>query len=1141
MNTNRLKRFAQDARRKLLQQVGSRMELVLTTDSAELREKAIALNSLKDAIKDSSKAQVIDKVAYTWFNRLMALRFMDVNEYQPTGIKIITPKEGYTLPEILEDARQGQIPDELPVNKEHIYDLLDGKIPSSNAQNEVYKELLIGACNQLHSIFPFLFEKIDDYTELLLPDDLTSEFSIIHEFMEGMSNEDCQEVEVIGWLYQFYISELNDMLISSKKKYKTEDLAPASQLFTPKWIVQYMVDNTLGQLWTEIEPQTKVTDSLEYYIEPDYKDQLEKRKSKSIEEIKFFEPCVGSGHILSYAFDVFYKIYEEQGYNPSEIPELIITKNLYGVDIDERAAQIASFVILMKGREKHRRFLRSIEKKNIQPNISFYQDFEFDDKFKNASALGSLIHVTPEEADNFQIDENSIFSARQEELKKLYNLLGRRYDLVVTNPPYIGASRMEPTLRNYVANKYPATKSDLFATFILRNLELCNANGLSGYMTPFVWMFISTYENLREDIIDNHFINNLIQLEYSGFDGATVPICTFTLRKQNLPSGLGSYVRLSDFRGANQQGPKTLEAIKDEKCSWFYKANQKDFEKIPGSPLAYFVSNNTIKIFEDCEPIQNKIKARQGISTADNDRFLRTWQEVGFEDSSLYRSNNTWVPHNKGGTFRKWYGNQEFFIKWKNDGYEIKNFFNDNGQRRSVIRNPKFYFLPSVSWSDVTSSTNAFRVFPEGFIHNGCAPSAFGQDKEFRRCLVAFGNLKYTSHLVNIINPTMHFSEGYFAKLPFTSKFWNKETADLAENCITISELEWNSKESSWNFKQNELIRFLGKDLEEAYNLYIQFWQSKFFELHNLEEDLNKKFIHLYDLQNELTSDVPLGDITILKEEVDIVNRELVFDQQEIFAQFISYAVGCMFGRYSLDKDGLILVNQGETLEDYLEKVGKGEAEIKFLPDDDNIIPVLDDEWFEDDIVGRFYEFLKASFGKENFDKNLAFVEDCIGKDIRKYFVKDFYKDHIKRYKTRPIYWMFSSPKGSFNVLIYMHRYTPDTLNNILNAYLLEYREKLKARTEHLDHIIETGSSTEQTKAAKEKDRLRAILLELQEYEREILYPLATERISIDLDDGVLVNYNKFGKAIQEVKGLNDKKAKEKVRKFDWIDTSQII
>ena len=1132
MNTNALKKFAQEARRKLIDLVGAKLELVLNTDSAELREKAEQLRKLQEAINASSKEQLIDKVAYTWFNRLMALRFMDANDYQPIGVRVITPKEGYSLPELLDEAKQGSIPDDLPVKQQHIYDILDGKVNSSNPQNEAFKELLIGACNHLNKVFPFLFERINDYAELLLPDDLISEFSIVHDIREGMKDEDCKEVEVIGWLYQFYISELNDELISSKKKYAKNELAPASQLFTPKWIVEYMVDNTLGQLWTEISPNTKITESLDYYIEPAYKDQLEPREKKKIEDVKFFEPCAGSGHILSYAFDVFYKIYEEEGYNPSEIPELIITNNLFGTDIDQRAAQLASFVLLMKGREKHRRFLRTVEKKELQPNISFYQDFEFDNKFNNATALGSLISIDQSDIDGYKIEEGSLFEERQKELQKLYKLLGQRYDVVVTNPPYISSSRMEGTLKQYVEKTYPETKSDLFATFILRCFELCNDDGLTGYMTPFVWMFISSYEKLREEIIDKHFINNLIQLEYSGFDGATVPICTFTLRNNFIPEAKGSYIRLSDFKGAKVQGPKTLEAIQNPNCGWFYTANQKDFEKIPGSPVGYWVSENLLNSFSKGALILERPPPRQGLATGNDDLFLKHWNEINFSD--LF---NKWNPINKGGSYRKWYGNNQFVVFWENNGYKLKNYRDKKGKLRSRPQNEQYYFKKGFSWSTISSSHASFRFSPENFLFETKGSTIFPKkDIEFYN-IGGFLNSKIVNKLLLVLSPTLDYHEGPMGKLPYIHEV---SVENIVKYCIDTSKNEWDSKETSWDYNQNELIKHKSQDLEECYDLYQQYWKNKFFQLHRNEEELNRHFIDIYALQDELTPDVPLKDITILKEETDIVNGELVFDAKEVMTQFMSYAVGCMFGRYSLDKEGLILANQGETLEDYLTKLEKTVDTVSFLPDDDNIIPIFDDEWFEDDIVGRFYEFLKVTFGEENFEKNLAFVEDCIGKDIRKFFTKDFYNDHIKRYKKRPIYWMFSSPKGSFNVLIYMHRYTTDTLNQILNGYLKEYREKLNARSEHLEHIKNTGSASEQSKAIKEQDKIKKVLFELQEYERDVLYPLATERISIDLDDGVLVNYNKFGGAIKEVKGLNDKKTKEKVRKFDWINTEEI-
>jgi type II restriction/modification system DNA methylase subunit YeeA len=1156
MNTNTLKKFAQEARKKLVAQIGAKMDYVLNTDSVELREKEAQVRRLKEEISKTSKAQVIDKVAYTWFNRLMALRFMDVNDFQPLGLRVISPKDGFTTPELLEEVKQGHIPTDLLVKKDRVFDLLDGKIPSPNAQNEVFKELLIGACNHLHKTLPFLFERINDYSDLLLPDDLISEFSIVQDIRNGMSTEDCKEVEIIGWLYQFYISELNEELISSKKQYKKDELAPATQLFTPRWIVEYMVDNTLGQVWTEINPNSQITGSLKFYIKPSYTELLKPRKKKSIEEVKFLEPCVGSGHILSYAFDVYHKIYEEEGYDPNEIPALILTKNLFGVDIDPRAAQLASFVLIMKARKKVRNFFRTIERTNLQPNISFYQDFDFDKKFKSATALGSLIKVEPKEAEEFKVEPNSLFTVRQEELKKLYALLGQSYDVVVTNPPYINSSRMEGELKTYVEQNYPETKADLFATFIIRCLEFCNEDGLTGYMTPFLWMFIKDYEKMRPIIIKKHFVNNLIQLEYSGFDGATVPICTFTLRKQNLKDGKSSFIRLSDFKGSQNQAPKTLEAILNKDCGWFFESNQNDFKKIPGSPFGYWLSKRQSLLFENGKKIKDFDVGYNGIQTGDTEQFLRFWYEISKGNEGL-----KWNRYNKGGEFKKWYGNLRHVVFWEKDGERIKNFKNSQGKLRSRPQNLDFIRLPGVTWSDVTSGKNSFRVLPEGIISDVCAPY-FPTSNPYK--FLGIINTPFYAQLCKLLNPSLHFTIGDFHNLPFID-YSNNEILKLSEDSVNISKQYWDILEYSWEFIFDEILNHKGQDLEESFDLYQKYWQNKFFQLHRNEEEINRQFIEIYGLQEELTPDVPLEEITILQDELDrealkaqntrlerdsetglvrdYSNIQLAFDAKEVFSQFISYAVGCMFGRYSLDKEGLILANQGENLEDYLSVIATaGKQFPTFLPDADNIIPVLDEEWFEDDIVSRFKEFLRVTFGKENLEKNLAFVESAIGKDIRKYFVKDFYTDHIQRYKKRPIYWMFSSPKGSFNVLIYMHRYTSDTLSKILNDYLNQYREKLRARVEHLDQVIISGNSSVQTslRAAKEKDKIRAVLLELQEYERGILYPLATERIAIDLDEGVLVNYNKFGKAIKEVIGLNDKKAKAKVREFDWIDVSTI-
>ncbi|MEA5141150.1 BREX-1 system adenine-specific DNA-methyltransferase PglX [Arcicella rigui] len=1127
MNTNALKKFAQETRKKLMQQIKARLDFVLHTDSPILREKATQIQKLREAIAQTSEEQIIEKVTYTWFNRLMALRFMDVNEYQPLNIRIITPKDAYTLPELLDEAKQGHIPEELLegsrplVNSQKIYDLLDGKIPSNDPQNEAYQLLLIGACNHLHKSFPFLFERIEDYTELLLPEDLTSALSVVHDIRTGMSHEDCQEVEIIGWLYQFYISEKKDELINAKKKYKADEIAPVTQLFTPKWLVEYMVDNTLGQYWSEIKQSSQITSKLQFYIKPVNEELIQKRKSVSPEEIKFFDPCVGSAHVLCYAFDVFYKIYEEEGYDPSMIPELILTKNLYGLDIDDRATQLASFALMMKARKYYRRFFR----KNIEPNIIAYRNSKYHPKFENAKVLGSLIKITSEEIDQINVDENTLFEQTDAHIKKQATFLANKYDIVVTNPPYLNSSYMEDSLKSYVEKEYNDTKADLFACFIIQASNFTKKDGLIGFICPYVWMFIQSYEKLRSFIISNTTISTLVQLEYNAFGPAVVPIASFVLRNQYIKDYKGSYIRLSEFKGEENQAPKTLEAIQNPDCGWFYRADQQDFEKIPGSPIGYWASEKVRSIFE-LSKISTFGDAVGGLQTGDNIRFLRFSHEICID-----RLNSKWFLYHKGGGIRKWYGNQEHVVLWENNGQKIKT------HKSAVVRNSNYYFRPFGGWSSLTSGKLTCRFFSDGVIMDQKGPGIYSKTDNSNevKYFIAFFNSKVFYNIISIISPTLDYTAGSISRIVPYKEIDSSNILIKVNSSIDISKMNWEANEVNLGFQQNELIRLQGQDLEESVDLFKAYWGNKFYELHRNEEELNRQFIDIYGLQDELTPDVPLEEITILKDESSIQNGQLVFNTSEIMAQFVSYAVGCMFGRYSLDKQGLILANQGESLETYLSEVGKSLNELRFVPDEDNIIPILDDEWFEDDIVGRFKAFLKASFGTQNFDRNLAYVEECLGKDIRKYFTKDFYNDHIKRYKKRPIYWLFSSPKGSFNVLIYMHRYTPDTLNSILNDYLVEYREKLKNHVEYLEHIEISGSGAEQTKAAKEKDKIKLVLLELQEYEREILYPLAIERIAINLDDGVLVNYNRMGKAIKEVSGLNDKATQKKVKAFDWV------
>ncbi len=1203
MNTNQLKRFAQEARTKLLQQVGAKMNFVLSQDTSELRGRADTLQKLNEEIHRHGKEAVIDKVGYTWFNRLVALRFMDVNGYQPIGMSVVSPATpDHVSPQILTEAHSGNIPGELKVNKTQLFDILDGRQPSNNPDNEVYRMLLVAACNHLSHLFPFLFERIEDYTELLLPDDLTSPFSIVTDIVNGMAEEDCREVEIIGWLYQFYISEKKDEVFASKSAVKKEDIPAATQLFTPRWIVEYMVQNTVGKLWLQNRPGSRIREHMPYYIESVSGNSEDYLKLESIEELKLLDQACGSGHILVYGFELLHKIYEEEGYSPSEIPQLIIEKNLYGLEIDERAAQLAGFALMMKARSYHRRFFR----KEIKPNIICFSDItlgadEISEIFKDlhislpksleedlhlfrqATNLGSLIQPQTQletlEAIHDKLtgalESSDLFirSNIQELQRAISQLipLSNKYHCVVDNPPYMGGGNMNKELSTFVKKNYPDSKADLMACFIEAGLASLQPKGLLGMINQHSWMFLSSYEKLRDKLIKSIQFNTLLHLgprTFPEIGGEVVQNASFTFLNAK-PTYKGSYIRLVDYENSELKRNKTLEAIQNAQCGWFYTANQKDFEKIPGSPIGYWVSDSFINIFDKNEQLNKKLDIKQGLATGNNLRFLRVWNEIelskiGLKFESIkhaHISGKKWFPYNKGGGFRKWYGYQEYLISFDLVNYDTLLSVGNHLPSRN------YYFKESITWGLISSKSFSPRYSPKGFVFDVGGSSGFSDVNLYYKLSLLCS--KISAEALRIFNPTLNFQVGDIKQIPYVEN--NVDIINnISSNCIKISKTDWDSRETSWDFQQNELIRcksncgqncadidLLSEEdrneiseiekiptnsnlLKDCYEAYKSKWTKMFFQLHRNEEELNRQFIEIYGLQDELTPDVPLEEITILQEETSIENGELVFHADEVFAQFVSYAVGCMFGRYSLDKEGLILANQGETLQDYLEKVGRVEKELTFVPDRDNIIPVLDDEWFRDDIVERFHTFLKASFGEQNFRKNLDFVEECLGKDIRKYFTRDFYKDHIRRYKKRPIYWMFSSPKGYFNVLVYLHRYTPDTINRILNSYLKEFIEKLKMYRTQQEHIEVEGSVTEQNKARKEIDRINVMLEDCMQYETEILYPLATERIAPDLDDGVLVNYNKLGSAVAKVDGLNDKKTKEKVRGFDWIDVHQI-
>lgn len=1165
MNTNQLKKFAQAARLKLLEQVGARLNYVLNNDTAELRGKANTLKKLQTAVEKQGAAAIIDKVAYTWFNRLVALRFMDANRFQPIGISVLTPANtaNSVSPELLDAAHGANIPEELQVDRQHILDLLDGRINSSNPDNDVFRILLVAACNQLHSAIPFLFERIDDYTELLLPDDLTSPFSIVKDVVQGMSDGDCSNVEIIGWLYQFYISEKKDEVFASKSAVKKEDIPAATQLFTPRWIVEYMVQNTVGKLWLQNKPNSRLKEHMPYFIDSPSLNADEFLKVVSVEEIKLLDQASGSGHILVYGFELLYKIYEEEGYNPNDIPALIIKNNLYGFEIDERAAQLSGFALLMKARGFYRRFFRN----PIKPNILCYEDLtlsleELKETFdqlgikpsddllfdlgtlKEATNYGSLISPKTELTALEKVKtlilskengSDAFLQYRQEELLKAINqliTLGQKYHCVVDNPPYMGGGNMNKTLGAYVKIHYPDSKADLMACFMEAGLKVLHPHGFLGMINQHSWMFLSSYEDLRKKLIETTFFDTLLHLgprTFPEIGGEVVQNAAFTFWNAT-SSEYGIYLRLVDFLSTESKRDHLTQLIRESSPKLLYRTNQDYFKKINGNPICYWTSNTFYESFSKYKILDDYCFIDGKNVTANNDKYIRMHWEI--KQSERF---DKYIPIAKGGDFRKWMGNTMHLVDWSD---QAKNDYRSTNSGRLI--QSYLWFKEGLTFSRMSKVVNCRKIDSRGTF-DGTTLSFFFRQENTESLMIwiqAFFNSKVGDYYVKVLNPKLVFQFIDIKKIPIA--FPSEINIELVKQCNKTSLEEWDFKEYSLDFKTNQIIGYDTKEVQESYDLFQQYWRTKFFQLHKNEEELNKQFIEIYGLQDELTPDVPLEEITILKEETKIENGELVFHADEVFAQFVSYAVGCMFGRYSLDKEGLILANQGESLKEYLIKVEKSQTELSFLPDEDNAIPVLDDEWFEDDIVARFHDFLKVSFGEKKFQKNLAFVEECLGKDIRKYFVKDFYKDHVRRYKKRPIYWMFSSPKGYFNVLIYMHRYTPDTLSTILNGYLREFIGKLELQRKQQEHTVVYGSPTEQNKARKEVDKIDEMLADCRKYESEILYPMAGERISIDLDDGVLVNYNKFGAAIAPVEGLNDKKTKKKVMEFDWIDNKQI-
>ena len=1122
------------------------------------RSIAGAYNNVLKKIRMYGYEEAMNEIAYTWFNRMVALRYMELHNLFNHGYKVI----GDERPEILVHANDVVL-DGLDMQK--VTDLL----LAGNRDEELYAYLLQTQFAALNKAMPFLFEKIDDATALLMPGNLLASDSVRAKML-ALDPANFEEIEVVGWLYQFYISEQKDKLMEAGKAYKKEEIPAVTQLFTPNWIVKYMVQNSLGSKWLETYPNSPLKSKMEYYIEPAKQDpevqkELDKIREERInpEELKVLDPACGSGHILVEAYDLLKEIYTERGYNRRDIPELIITKNLYGIDIDKRAAQLASFAVAMKAVKDNPRLLdkeiklniidiEETNSLNIEPIANtLIESHKVKDKsavmqlletFTDAKTYGSLIKIDPELTKKLptlraQIDElilgSNLFQQRAAmEVKpfiKMAEYLGQKYDIVVANPPYMGNKGQSALLKGFLQTQYNPVRSDLFSAFILQNLHLSKPNGRLGFMTPFVWMFISSFEELRDILINQYDLSSLIQLEYSGFDGATVPICTFTLTNSNIRGKKNCFIKLSDFRGAQNQAPRTLDAIRNRNCGWFYEATPTDFSKIPGSPIAYWVSDNVRKVFENGKTLGEIAEPRQGMATADNNRFLRQWFEVnqnkvGYNFTSreeAAESSKKWFPYNKGGEFRKWYGNQEYLVNWKNDGQEMRNF------KPAVIRNQNYYFKECITWSFVSSAYFGVRYSPAGFCFDVGGSSVFPNSNDIYK-ITGLLCSKLSFNFLRICNPTLNFQVGNVATIPVIKTSSNDENV---KRIISISKNDWDSFETSWNFEKLPILKdgIKQNSLSASYKAWRERSANDIEETKRLEEDNNLLFTKAYGLQDEITPEVPIEQITLTvnpryRYKMDVSDAELEerFKTDSV-KELISYAIGCMMGRYSLDKPGLIYANEkGE---------GFNPADYKTYPaDGDGIIPVTDTAWFPaEDAVERLVAFVKTVWGNDTLAENLDFIANALDKKptetsletIRRYMTKDFYKDHLQTYKNRPIYWLFSSGKEkAFECLVYMHRMNAQTLARIRMEFIVPLMSKFEATLAKLEQDLPLAESTASRKIIeKQIDKLTKQKHELVNYD-DVINHAINERIEMDLDDGVKVNYAKFANLLAESKKI---------------------
>ena len=1119
---------------------------VLTADEKKQRQALIA------EINDKGYKQVMEEVAYTWFNRFSALRFMEVNGYIPSHVRVFTDEENNFKPQIITEAIHLDL-DGLDMEK--VYELKDAE-----KTEELYKYLLIVQCNALNKILPGMFQRLSDYTELLLPDNLLREGSVIQKMIELIPEDDWKDaVQIIGWLYQYYNSEKKDDVFAALKKnvkITKENIPAATQLFTPDWIVRYMVENSLGRLWLEGHPDVKSQllpteeeqsayaagncDSEDtkwhYYLEeaeqePEVQTQLaEIRKEYAAltpDQLKVIDPCSGSGHILAYMFDVLMKIYESYGYTTREAVASIVENNLYGLDIDDRAAQLAYFAVMMKARQYDRRFFSC----GIQPHVYAIVESNHVDKFAvdyfcngdakltaamdtiikelhDAKEYGSILTVTPQDwsalYDRFAEITEDINMSRETALRELLPLvqvaeaLAQKYDAVVTNPPYMNVNGMNGKLGEFIKKNYPETKSDLSTVFMEKAFSICTTNGYMAMINIPVWMFITSYTGLRENIIQSKSIANLLHLG-RGIFGSDFGTTAFVIQNTEIRHKQSKFYKLY-FRQGEVNSVEEKEKMFFERVGE-YISSQDFFDVIPDSPIAYWASKELLNDFKQGKSASEYASPKQGMSTCDVNRFTKYWFEVLSYDTNIFDKTNIkkWVRYNKGGNFRKWYGNREYVVYWGENGDSLSS----NG---ALLRNRDVYFQPFLAWTKISSAGTGFRKFEDYFLFDGAGGSLFNKNCGIEsNYLLGMLNSKVNTLILNLISPTLNFNENHIGSIPILKCEDQKVIENISKivnHAVDLSKLDWDTFETSWDFQRHPLLRKVST-IAEAFELWQTKCDDRFNQLKANEAELNRIFIDIYGLQDELTPEVEDKDVTVRKADL---GRDI--------RSFISYAVGCMFGRYSLDVDGLAYAGGEWDASKYA----------SFAADKDNIIPICDDEYFEDDIVGMFVKFVKTVYGADTLDENLKFIADALGgkgqpKDvIRNYFLNDFYKDHCKIYQKRPIYWLFDSgKKNGFKALIYMHRYQPDTIARIRTDYVHEQQARYRTAIADLEQRIANASTGERVKLNKKLTTLQAQDTEIRTYEEKI-HHLADQMISIDLDDGVKKNYAIFQDVLAKIK-----------------------